>query len=74
VCVSEREGAIDGASAGAAPVANYEVGWKDTAVAPAGQITSVLVHFADIPGRFVFHCHMLDHEARRCRAGPATHV
>jgi FtsP/CotA-like multicopper oxidase with cupredoxin domain len=27
-----------------------------------GAACSVLVHFGEKPGRFVYHCHMLDHE------------
>ena len=56
----------------------YEVGWKDTVQAHPGMVTRVLVPFgpnaaAGIPfgaahlaapftGRYVWHCHILDHE------------
>ncbi|WP_020676319.1 multicopper oxidase domain-containing protein [Geopsychrobacter electrodiphilus] len=43
-----------------APMAN-ELGFKDTVVAYAGQITRVKAHF-DILGRYVWHCHIVEHE------------
>jgi spore coat protein A len=39
-----------------------EGGWKDTVRADAGQVLSVVVRFDGYPGRYVFHCHMLEHE------------
>ncbi len=48
---------------GALPASPWEAGlWKDTVQVPPGSVTSVLVRFASTPGRFVYHCHMLDHE------------
>lgn len=38
-----------------------ETGFKDTVIAYPGEITRVRAKF-DIPGTFVWHCHMLDHE------------
>jgi FtsP/CotA-like multicopper oxidase with cupredoxin domain len=38
-----------------------ETGRKDTVIAHAGMVTRVKATF-DIPGLFVWHCHMLSHE------------
>jgi spore coat protein A, manganese oxidase len=40
----------------------YETGWKDTVNMFAGQTASVLVKFEGYRGRYVFHCHNLEHE------------
>jgi len=39
-----------------------ERGWKDTILCPSGQVTRILIPFNGEPGRFVWHCHMLEHE------------
>jgi len=39
----------------------WETGFKDTVVAYPGQVTRLKVKF-DIPGKFVWHCHILEHE------------
>jgi spore coat protein A len=40
----------------------YDHGWKDTIdLRPAEQAT-IIVPFDDYPGRYVFHCHNLEHE------------
>jgi spore coat protein A, manganese oxidase len=39
-----------------------EQGWKDTIICPPGEITRIIVPFSGEPGRFVWHCHMLEHE------------
>jgi spore coat protein A len=44
-----------------APEAN-EMGWKDTARANPKSVTRLIVPFAGYPGRFVWHCHILEHE------------
>ena len=43
------------------PLAN-EAGWKDTAVVNPGEVLSIIVRFEGFTGRYVFHCHMLEHE------------
>jgi spore coat protein A len=43
------------------PEAN-ELGWKDTAVVKPGEVLTILVRFGGYTGRYVFHCHMLEHE------------
>ena len=46
---------------GKAPGA-YDAGWKDTVdVLPAEEV-EVLVRFPQLTGRYVFHCHNLEHE------------
>jgi spore coat protein A len=41
----------------------YETGFKDTALCPPGQVTRAVVDFQGAtPGRFVWHCHILEHE------------
>jgi spore coat protein A, manganese oxidase len=42
--------------------ASEEVGWKDTIICPPGQVTRIITPFVGEPGRFVWHCHMLEHE------------
>jgi spore coat protein A len=39
-----------------------ERGWKDTVLCPPGQVTRIITKFSGEPGRFVWHCHMLEHE------------
>jgi spore coat protein A len=40
---------------------SWELGRKDSCASPTGYITRVKAHF-DHKGRFVWHCHLLDHE------------
>ncbi|HLK70171.1 MAG TPA: multicopper oxidase family protein [Bryobacteraceae bacterium] len=42
--------------------APYDVGWKDTIDLGPGQSASILVRFTGYRGRYVFHCHNLEHE------------
>lgn len=44
----------------AGPEAN-EAGWKDTVRAYPGEVTRIIATF-DKPGRYVWHCHILEHE------------
>jgi spore coat protein A len=46
--------------ASVAPSPN-ELGWKDTVQAHAGLITRIIVPFSGYAGRYVWHCHMLEH-------------
>lgn len=39
-----------------------EAGWKDTVQAPPGYITRIIMRFAPYTGRYVYHCHILEHE------------
>jgi len=43
------------------PDAN-EMGWKDTARVNAKTVTRIIVPFVGYPGRYVWHCHILEHE------------
>src|SRR6266545_1494663 len=43
------------------PPEAWETGFKDTVVALPGEITRIKARF-DIAGRFVWHCHIIDHE------------
>ncbi len=44
------------------PPAANEAGWKDTAVVNPRDVLTIIVRFEDYIGRYVFHCHMLEHE------------
>ena len=39
-----------------------EAGWKDTVRADSGMVTRIIVKFSGDPGRYVWHCHILEHE------------
>lgn len=39
-----------------------ESGWKDTVLCPPGEITRIIARFDGAPGRYVWHCHTLEHE------------
>ena len=39
-----------------------EAGWKDTVRAEPGMITRIIVPFDGYAGRYVWHCHILEHE------------
>jgi len=42
--------------------APYDLGWKDTIDLGPGQTANILVRFTGYRGRYVFHCHNLEHE------------
>jgi spore coat protein A len=44
------------------PPQEHEAGWKDTAVVNPGDVLTILARFEGYTGRYVFHCHMLEHE------------
>ena len=46
---------------GAVPASAHEQGWKDTVIAYPGEVTRVRATF-DIPGLYVWHCHIVEHE------------
>jgi len=46
----------------AQPPAPHEAGWKDTVRADPGMVTRIAMHFDGEPGRYVWHCHYLEHE------------
>jgi spore coat protein A, manganese oxidase len=43
------------------PPEAWETGWKDTLITYPDEITRLRIKF-DIPGRYVWHCHILEHE------------
>jgi spore coat protein A len=45
------------------PPNDNEHGWKDTVQADAGLITRIIIPFEGYPGRYVWHCHVLEHAA-----------
>jgi spore coat protein A, manganese oxidase len=44
------------------PPEAYEAGWKDTVRADSKMVTRIIVRFDGYPGRYVWHCHILEHE------------
>lgn len=44
------------------PPAANESGWKDTVQAHPGMITRIIIRFEGYTGRYVWHCHILEHE------------
>ncbi|MFI2242268.1 multicopper oxidase family protein [Streptomyces chrestomyceticus] len=47
---------------GQAPVAPADRGWKDVIQVAPGQLVHLIGQFAGATGRYVYHCHMLEHE------------
>jgi len=45
----------------ARPPERWETGFKDTVIALPGEVTRLRARF-DLSGRFVWHCHIIDHE------------
>jgi bilirubin oxidase len=43
------------------PPEEWETGFKDTVISYPGQVARIKARF-DIPGRFVWHCHIVEHE------------
>ena len=41
----------------------HELGWKDTVQCPSGMITRIIARFDGYPGKYLYHCHILEHEA-----------
>jgi spore coat protein A len=44
------------------PPAPEEAGWKDTVRADSKMVTRIIVRFEGYVGRYVWHCHVLEHE------------
>jgi spore coat protein A len=38
------------------------MGWKDTVRATPGAVTRIIIRFEGYAGRYVWHCHLLEHE------------
>ncbi|HTJ31358.1 MAG TPA: multicopper oxidase domain-containing protein [Acidobacteriaceae bacterium] len=47
----------------AAPPEDNELGWKDTVKAHPETVTRIIVPFQGYAGRYVWHCHLLEHAA-----------
>jgi FtsP/CotA-like multicopper oxidase with cupredoxin domain len=39
-----------------------EMGWKDTVRVNPGELVSIAATFDGFTGRFMYHCHLLEHE------------
>ncbi|WP_017591910.1 O-aminophenol oxidase PhsA [Nocardiopsis potens] len=50
------------AATGELPIEAVEHGWKDTIRVPAAQMAEVIGRFEGATGRFMYHCHLLEHE------------
>jgi spore coat protein A len=46
----------------AEPPEPYESGWKDTVRAHSLMVTRFIMRFEGYPGKYVYHCHVLEHE------------
>ena len=46
----------------AEPPEAVESGWKDTVRAHAGMVTRFIIRFEGYTGKYVWHCHVLEHE------------
>jgi spore coat protein A len=44
------------------PPLDYEKGPKDVVRTEPGQVTSIIMHFKEHTGDYVWHCHILEHE------------
>ena len=44
------------------PPALNERGWKDVVQSPPGFVTRIIMRFAPFTGRYMYHCHILEHE------------
>jgi spore coat protein A len=40
-----------------------EMGWKDTVQCPPGMITRIITKFEGYTGKYLYHCHILEHES-----------
>ncbi|MGC2657349.1 MAG: multicopper oxidase [Bryobacteraceae bacterium] len=49
-------------TAAAIPPDPNELGWKDTVRADPGMVTRIIIRFEGFAGRYVWHCHVLEHE------------
>lgn len=47
---------------GRGSIQSWEKGWKDTALAFPGEKVKIIIRFPDNKGKFIFHCHNLEHE------------
>lgn len=45
------------------PPGQHEMGWKDVVQCPSYTVTRIIVQFSGFVGRYLWHCHVLEHEA-----------
>jgi spore coat protein A len=45
------------------PPQPHEMGWKDVVQCPPETVTRIIVPFSPYTGRYLWHCHILEHEA-----------
>jgi spore coat protein A len=57
----QNEGVVKYTGAAVPPEA-FEAGWKDTVRAEPGMVTRIITRFEGFAGRYVWHCHILEHE------------
>jgi FtsP/CotA-like multicopper oxidase with cupredoxin domain len=73
IFVNERTEIVSVVPGTEVPPEPWETGFKDTVVAYPGQVTRIKMQF-DIPGQYVWHCHIVEHEdnemMRPYRIGP----
>jgi spore coat protein A len=50
-------------TADAVPPSPGEAGWKDTIQCPPKSITRIIARFEGYPGKYLYHCHVLEHES-----------
>ncbi len=43
--------------------AAHELGWKDVVQCPGDMVTRIMIHFEGFAGRYLYHCHILEHES-----------
>lgn len=41
----------------------HEAGWKDVVQCPPGTVTRIIMRFEGYTGKYLYHCHILEHEA-----------
>jgi FtsP/CotA-like multicopper oxidase with cupredoxin domain len=51
-----------GGSANALREGLHDQGWADTVLVLPGETVRVQVTFSDLPGLYLYHCHILEHE------------
>jgi spore coat protein A len=47
----------------ARPPGTHEMGWKDVVQCPPETVTRIIIPFQGYAGRYLWHCHVLEHEA-----------
>lgn len=53
---------ILGVGGAGSSVGPYDAGWKDTVYVPSSEQVEIIVRFDGYRGKYLFHCHNLEHE------------